>query len=89
MATSAVSIRMDTAVKKDFEKVCSEIGINLTTAVNIFAKKVIREQRIPFELTAETDPFWSRENLEFLRHADADFKAGKNLVEFNPLDIAK
>lgn len=50
-----VNFRMDAELKKSMEEVCSDIGINLTTAFTIFAKKVIRENRIPFELSA--DPF--------------------------------
>lgn len=50
-----VNFRMDAELKKGLEEVCSEMGLNLTTAFTIFAKKVLQERKIPFELTA--DPF--------------------------------
>ena len=53
MAQTSVNIRMDTATKEAFDKFCDEIGLSVSAAFNIFAKTVVREQRIPFELTAE------------------------------------
>ena len=55
MAQTTISIRMDDHLKHQFEEFCSAIGMSMTTAVCIFAKKAVRERRIPFELTAEPD----------------------------------
>ena len=65
MAQATLSIRVDSEDKKKFENFCSETGMNVSVAVNMFMKKVIREQRIPFEITA--DPFYSDSNMERLR----------------------
>ncbi|MCD7893065.1 MAG: type II toxin-antitoxin system RelB/DinJ family antitoxin [Erysipelotrichaceae bacterium] len=46
-----MSFRINDATKKDFEKVCEELGLNPTTALTIFIKKTIRECRIPFEVS--------------------------------------
>lgn len=54
MAQTSVNIRMDEATKREFDSICRKIGISVSAAFNIYAKKVVREQRIPFELTAET-----------------------------------
>ena len=52
----------------------------MSTAINIFLKKVARERRIPFELTA--DPFYSESNMHYLEKKMEDYKAGRlNLVE--------
>ncbi len=53
MAQTNVNIRMDEATKVAFDKFCNEIGISVSSAFNIFAKTVVREQRIPFEITTE------------------------------------
>ena len=53
MAQTNVNIRMDEATKIAFDKFCDEIGLSVSAAFNIFAKTVVREQRIPFELTTE------------------------------------
>ena len=53
MAQTNVNIRMDEATKVAFDKFCDEIGLSVSSAFNIFAKTVVREQRIPFELTTE------------------------------------
>ncbi len=54
MAQTNVNIRMDESTKIAFDKFCNEIGLSVSSAFNIFAKTVVREQRIPFELTTET-----------------------------------
>ena len=48
-----ISMRIDDDVKQEAEKVLKEIGISMSSAVNIFLKTVGREKRIPFELSAE------------------------------------
>lgn len=53
MAQTMVNIRMDVDLKRDVEKVCSEMGLSMTTAFTLFAKKLSRERRIPFEITGE------------------------------------
>jgi len=53
MAQVMVNFRMDESVKKSMEQACREMGLSMTTAFTIFATKVGREKRIPFEVTAE------------------------------------
>ena len=53
MSQVTFSIRMEANLKKQFEELCEGLGMNMTTAFNVFAKTVVREQRIPFELSAK------------------------------------
>ena len=62
MAT--ISIRMDDNLKRDVENVCDELGLSMTAAFTIFAKKMSREKRIPFDVSI--DPFYSESNMEHL-----------------------
>lgn len=48
-----VNIRMDDATKQQFDAFCSEVGISVSAAFNLFAKRVVKEQRIPFDITTE------------------------------------
>jgi addiction module RelB/DinJ family antitoxin len=50
---------MDDTVKKQFDAFCSDVGMNASVAVNLFAKAVIREKRIPFEIASNEEPFYS------------------------------
>ena len=61
MAQSMVNFRMDSDLKKSMEQVCKDMGMSMTTAFTIFATKVSREKRIPFEISA--DPFYSESNM--------------------------
>ena len=78
MAQTNISIRIDEELKKQFEKFCSDTGMTMTTAFNIFVKKAVKEQRIPFEITA--DPFYSAANMERLEKAVKDIEKGKTTV---------
>ena len=53
MPNTNVNIRMDADLKKQFESFCSDVGMTMTTAFNLFAKKVVRENRIPFEISRD------------------------------------
>ncbi len=53
MATKNITIRMDEELKTQFSKFCNEIGMSMGTAVTIFAKTVVKEGRIPFELSVK------------------------------------
>lgn len=55
-----VNLKLDAEVKRSMEQVCSELGLSINDAFTIFAKKVSREKRIPFEVTA--DSFHSENN---------------------------
>lgn len=77
MAQAMVNFRMDEELKKDMERICREMGLNMTAAFTIFANKVTKERRIPFEIAADPDPFYSEANINRLRKAAADVKAGK------------
>ena len=50
MAQQTFSIRMDEKLKKEFDTLVEEMGMNATTAFNIFARAVVREIKIPFEI---------------------------------------
>lgn len=75
MAQTMVNFRMDEDLKKSMELACKEMGLSMTTAFTIFATKVSREKKIPFEVAV--DPFYSEANMERLRKAIADVEAGR------------
>ncbi len=75
MAQVMVNFRMDEDLKKSMEQVCRDMGMNMTTAFTIFATKVSREKRIPFEISA--DPFYSESNMKYLERVISDIEAGK------------
>ena len=55
MAMSTFSVRMDEQLKSDLDKLCEQFGMNTSVAINIFARAVVRERRIPFEITADQE----------------------------------
>ena len=75
MSQTTISIRIDSELKKNMELVCSDLGLNITTAFTIFAKKMVREQRVPFDVAI--DPFYSESNLKHLREGIKELDAGR------------
>ena len=79
MAQTLVNFRIDETTKKQMEQICSELGITMSTAFNIFAKKVIREKRIPFDVSI--DPFYSESNMKALSKSIKELEEGKVVVK--------
>lgn len=82
MAQTTVSVRMDDSLKRDFDEICDELGISMTTAITMLAKKMTREKRLPFDVSI--DPFYSDENMARLRKSIAQMEStGGTIHEVN------
>ena len=73
-----ISLRVDDDVKRNAERTLTDIGLSMSTL-----KKVARENRIPFELSA--DPFYSQENMDELERRVANVRAGKSTLKEHEL----
>lgn len=81
MANTSMNIRMDSELKKQAEALFSEIGMNMTTAINIFLKQSVRENGIPFELRVNTP---NKLTVEAIQEGEQIIKEGK--ARFNTAD---
>jgi DNA-damage-inducible protein J len=88
MAQTTFSVRMDAEIKKQFDDFCSKVGMNASTAFNMFARAVLREKRLPFDVTVESDHFYSESNLAHLRRGIDALNAGKG-VEHDIIEAAE
>ena len=79
MAQTTVSIRMDDALKKDFDNICNELGMTMSTAIIMLAKKMAREKRLPFEVSI--DPFYRETNMRALGESVEQMKSGKTVTK--------
>ena len=73
-----LNMKVNDDVKRAAEIACKDIAMSMSTAINIFLGKLGKERRIPFEVTADPDPFYSQENQLRLKKAISDMKAGRN-----------
>lgn len=83
MAQANLSVRIDEKDKKSFELFCNETGMNVSVAINMFIKSVLREHKLPFEI--KTDPFYSENNIKYLERIVADIENGKAKFEEHEL----
>ncbi len=84
-----IVVSMDDDLKSNFEEVCADIGLSAPSAILIFARRVARERRIPFELRAAplTDSLYSEKSLVRLRRGIAQLDAGKG-VQHDLIEVA-
>jgi len=80
MGQSTLSIRMDEDIKKRFDIFCADVGMNATVAVNMFARAVLRENRIPFAIIGSDDPFYSIKNQMRLHESMDQLEAGGGTI---------
>ena len=78
MAQAMINFRMDEELKKSMEETCRDLGLSMTTAFTIFAKKMTREKRIPFDVSV--DPFYSESNMAYLKKVVEDIESGKAVL---------
>ena len=73
MATVNMSIRMDAELKKQADAMLSDMGLNMTTAMNMFLRQVVRQGRIPFEIATDIP---NSETIAAIKEMD-DMLSGK------------
>lgn len=83
MAQTNLSVRVEEKDKKSFEMFCNETGMNVSVAINMFIKTVLRENKLPFEI--KIDPFYSENNIKYLEKIVADIENGKAKFEEHEL----
>ena len=75
MSKVIMQIEIDDELKKDADNLFSELGLDTNTAINIFLKKSINNQAIPFKI--EKDSFYNDENINILIHRYNNVKKGE------------
>ena len=80
MAQTNLTVRIDEDIKRDAEILFSRIGLNMSSAINVFFRQAIREQAIPFELKAYDD-YFNENNMKRIRHSIEQAKAGKVVIK--------
>lgn len=80
MTQATISARIDAKDKERFDAFCANVGLTASAAINMFIKNVIHSHHLPFEVR-EPDPFYSAENMKFLKEGIAELNAGKGVVK--------
>ena len=84
--TAQISVRIDEDIKQSAELVLNEMGLTMSAAITVFLKKVSREHRIPFEITA--DPFYSESNIRYLNKVIDGIENGtRPLTEHDLIEV--
>ncbi len=84
MAQATFSVRMDDSLKNQFEVLCNDFGMNMSTAINVFARAVVRERRIPFEIVSSEPEITRKQALQTFKALRGQL--AKNFPEEMSLD---
>ena len=82
MATTNLNIRTDKEIKEAAEKIYSSLGLNMTTAINMFLRASIRESGIPFGLKLDIPSDETIKAIEEGRMIAKD----KNVTAYDSMD---
>jgi DNA-damage-inducible protein J len=80
MTQSPTTIRLDNDKKEEFTRLCTDMGLTVSGAINIFVTKVLQCRGIPFEISAEQDPLYSDYNMTFLRKSISEIERGEGIT---------
>ncbi len=78
---TTVSLRIDDKTKRELDAMCEEMGMNISTFFMIYVKRALRDRKIPFEIVAPVDPFYSKQNMDKIRESEKQIKEGKIVVK--------
>ena len=78
---TTISLRMDDETKRELDEMCEAMGMNISTFYMIYTKKALRERKIPFEIEAPADPFYSEKNMSQLYKSIKQAEQGKVVVK--------
>lgn len=84
MSQTNINIRMDDTLKQQFDHICNELGLNMSVAVNIFAKTMVRQQKIPFEVSLDApnaETLAAIDDVNNERNLSRTFHSVKELME--------
>ena len=79
--TTNLNIRIDKDLKEQAEIFFGELGLNMTTAFNLFVRQSLRQGKIPFEISLAADPFYNPLNIEVLRQSIQEAHEGKFITK--------
>ncbi|MCL1823168.1 MAG: type II toxin-antitoxin system RelB/DinJ family antitoxin [Oscillospiraceae bacterium] len=71
------TIRLEAEKKEEFARLCENMGLTVSGAINLFVTKVLQCRRIPFDISADTDPFYSDYNQKILLNSISELERGE------------
>jgi DNA-damage-inducible protein J len=74
--TTTFSIRMDTDIKEQLDSFCTAVGMNTNTAINMFARVVVHEKKLPFEVRLKDEPLMGEAYIAEFSRRVKEFEAG-------------
>jgi len=85
MTQTNVNIRIDENLKREFDEICNDFGLTMTSAFTVFAKTVVRQQRIPFEISKVIPNAETVAAIEEVQAMKKDLSLGKSYTDIDEM----
>ena len=85
MANTNINIRMDADLKRQVEAFCADMGMTMTTAFNVFARKAVREYSIPFDIRGDVPNAETKEAIQEVKKMKANPGLGKTYSDVDQM----
>lgn len=85
MATTNITMRIDTGVKAQLQELVSDLGLDVTTFFTMAAKQAIREQRIPFEISRDIPNAETLEAINEVKEMKKNPSLGKSYTDVDAM----
>ncbi len=85
MATTNLNVRVDENLKKNAEELLNELGMNMSTAINVFLRQLVRVHGIPFEIKTEIPNDETLEAIEEVKRMEANPEQYKGYTDVDEM----
>lgn len=89
MAKSTLKVRMDSELLRELEDFCADVGMSVSTLITVFARRVVKDQKLPFEIKGDIPNEETSAAQEEDKHKKADLNFDKIEKMMNDLDLSK
>lgn len=86
MAQANINIQTDDTLKRDFERLCQDVGMSVSTAVSMFMKQSVRQKRLPLSLEGDPYRITSEELSRRIAAMDAGYRVEKTMEELEMME---
>lgn len=91
MAKSTLKVRMDAELLRELEDFCADVGMSVSTLITVFARRVVKDQKLPFEIKGDIPNEETLAAIEEVKRMKADPSLGKTYSNVDEMmaDILK
>lgn len=85
MSTATINVRLDAELKKQFEDFCNDVGMSVSTAINLCVRRIVKDNKLPFEISSDIPNEETLAAIEEVKRMRADPNLGKTYTDVDQM----